>query len=148
MDFKIGTNIRKCLVWSLNATTSEHVHGSTLTSHLLSCTSDITISRLWFPILKYIGLYPPQKPWFNYVTHCIMIRLLPPKEHSVLSLENCVEAMWKRCTLPVCHTLQISILNFRSSYVKVRSIVPHGSNYAYMHIRILLKQNATTANCF
>jgi hypothetical protein len=56
MCFMTGTNIRKCLVWSLNATTFEHVHGSVLINHLLSCSSQIKISPLWVPILKYIVL--------------------------------------------------------------------------------------------
>jgi len=72
----------------------------------------------------------------------MMIRLLPPKEHSVLQLQNSVEPMWEASTVRLHHTLQISILNFRCSYVKVRKNVAGGIQYTCIHIKILLQQTA------
>jgi hypothetical protein len=46
MYLKTRTNIQKCLVWSLNVTAPEHVHGSVLINHLLSCRSKIKFSQL------------------------------------------------------------------------------------------------------
>jgi hypothetical protein len=70
-----------------------------------------------------------------------MTRLLPPKEHIVLLLQNSVEAMREASNIRLCHTLQISI-NFRCSYVKVRNNVADGIHYNCLHIKTLLQQNA------
>jgi hypothetical protein len=51
-------------------------------------------------------------------------------------------AMWEASTVRIHHTLQISILNFRCAYVKIRKNVAGGIHYASMHMKILLTRTA------
>lgn len=138
--FQDRDQYHKCLVW-------QHLNMFVVLQISIICSAAALKLRFsgygFLPKMYCFGLlYTPQKLWLNYVTSCMMIRLLPPKEHSVLQLQNSVEPMWEASTVRLHHTLQISILNFRCSYVKVRKNVAGGIQYTCIHIKILLQQTA------